>query len=95
MKLKILVAVMLLLLVKSPHAQAGFYLDIGVGWIEEVTVIQTLGPLESEYTFPIREAYLVLRGGYEYKGWHGEYETIGNSERSFSTLKGYYRWYLK
>lgn len=75
----------------SSAAQAGIYIDVGLGWIEEVEVTTSHHTHIIKTSLPVRDAYIVLRGGYRWKNWHNELETIGNEERTFSTFKTYYR----
>ena len=72
-------------------AQAGIYIDVGLGWIEEAVLVTETRGQSIKITLPVRNTYIVLRGGYRWKNWHNELETIGNEERTFSTFKSYYR----
>lgn len=85
---KIAIAALLLL---SSSANAGLYIDMGIGYIEEIEVEVRTGNFVSILNAPIRGGFLVFRGGYRYKNWHNELETIGNQERTFNTFKSYYR----
>ena len=82
--------IILLLTLAAQPVSAGLYLDMGIGWIKEVTIEETR--TKTQFTFPLNSSYLVLRGGVSYHNWYGEFEAIGNEERTFKTFKIYRRW---
>lgn len=100
LKLGLFILFMISLFVYSCSVEAGFYIDIGGGWVEEVTAEQTtevdspLGTVtvNNQVSVPLDSGFLLFRGGYRYKKTHIELETIGDARRSFKTLKFYYRW---
>ena len=83
----VLVLMVLLSCLPEP-VRAGVYVDVGVGWINEVEI--EVG--EQTVSVPIDSAYLVFRGGYVHNRWHIEFEAVGNENRTFKTLKIYRRW---
>lgn len=88
----LLIPLIALLLSCLPEpVRAGIYVDLGIGWINEIEVVTG----EHVSTFPIDSNYLVFRGGYKHNQLHLEFEAIGNEVRSFQTLKIYYRWELE
>jgi len=85
------IALFLMLVFFLTPAKAGFYLDLGTGYISEITVKQTYRGVENQFSLPLDSWFILLRGGYEIKGYYFELETIGTPERSFETIKIYRR----
>ena len=92
----------LLILLLSGCASSQFYIDSGIGYIEEVTLNQSVtistpigdSTIDSTIDLPIDSAFLLLRGGVKIDQYHIEVETIRNQERHFDTIRFYHRYYF-
>jgi len=82
---------LILLILSISPASAGLYLDIGTGWVNEVTVNQSFSGVENQFSLPLDSWFILFRGGYEINGYHFEFESIGTPDRSFETIKIYRR----
>lgn len=86
----------------SMKAEAGFYVDAGVGMIKgleyEAEASVDLGngfelSYKAEAKATINDLpFFMLRGGYEYRGFHFELQTTGIPEYHYETFTFYHRW---
>ena len=89
----------LLVLLVPFHAHSGFYIDLGLTYIDDVDVVSS-GRVDlfgyevtAEYTHNLEVEGLVpmLRVGYNHKGWVLEYDTIGSPDVMIPRINGFYR----
>ena len=91
-----------LLILLLTGCSANVYVDSGIGYIEEVTLNQSItistpigdSTIDSTIKMPLDSGFLLLRGGLKIDQWHLELETIGNQDRHFNTMRIYHRYYF-
>jgi len=87
-------------LVKCEKAEAGMYLDIGIGYMRGVDITRSASLNVGGHTVsatarleaPEDTSYGFIRVGYERRGWHLEYETRGIPEYHIDSVNLYHRW---
>ncbi len=95
---------LILIMLSIGTANAGFYSDIGFGWIDpvtiktstEVTVIPLLPSIrvENEVEMPVNSAFSLISLGYEGNNYHVELNRFGvldDRKKSITTIRFYKR----
>lgn len=109
LNMKKLLLISLLLISFSSYAQDGFYVDTGIGWMQnlpvaaKVTVEVEAQEYSAIYTsreqasIPVESPFFYLAGGYETNNWHFEFSRAGipdDTEASITEFKIYKRFYF-
>ena len=84
----------------NSRAEAGAYMDFGVGYMKGIEITKSASVTFDDYTIsaeakleaPQDTGHFMFRGGYKHKGWHLEYETKGIPGLHIDSVNLYHRW---
>lgn len=95
---KLLIAIGLALTTISAQA-AGFYLDLGVAYVDQFSITESISISNEQFTtvyegtatIDVDSVVPMLRFGYDWNSFVIEYDTIGVSEQSIQRVNIFYR----